>query len=99
MNNLERSWAAILNVDKGVRRWVWQGTRLRLAKGTYYTPDFTVFKTDGLIEQHECKGFMREAARVRINTSAELYPEFLFVLIRKKGGVWKVDPVPGSGTP
>lgn len=98
MNGLESAWAGVLKLDATVRRSVWQGARLRLAKGTYYTPDFMVFKTDGLIEMHETKGFMREAARVRINTAAELYPEFEFVLITRPKGMWHIERVPGAGT-
>ena len=97
MNKLEQYWSALLNLDKNVRRWVFEGTKLRLSKGTYYTPDFTVFKKNGLIEMHECKGFMREAARVRLFTAAELYPEYRFVLIRKEKNVWKVEVVLSGG--
>ncbi len=91
MNGMERDYCLLLKADIGIRRWVWQGIRLRLAKGTYYTPDFLVFRDDGTIEIHETKGFMREAARVRINTVAELYPELLLKLITKKKGRWIVE--------
>jgi len=97
MNGLEFEWSACLNLIPDVRRWVFEGTRLRLAKGVYYTPDFTVFMSDGLIEMHECKGHMREAARVRLRTAAEVYPEFLFKLIRRPKRSWEIEPITGSG--
>lgn len=97
MNGIERAWSGVLNLDASVRRWVWQGARLRLAKGAYYTPDFLVVKADGSIELHETKGFMREAARVRIRTAAELYPEFLFVLVRRPAQMWELEHVAGAG--
>ncbi len=96
---LERDWATVLNLDNSVVRWVFEGARLRLAKGAYYTPDFLVFKENRLIEMHETKGFMREAARVRLLTAAELYPEFMFVLITrgKSNGMWNLEQIAGHG--
>lgn len=96
MNRLERDWAIILKMGE-CKRAVWQGARLRLAKGTYYTPDFMVITKEDLIEFHEVKGFMREAARVRLNTAASLYPEFQFRLITRTGRRWNIELVPGYG--
>lgn len=62
--------------------------RLRLADGSFYTPDFMVVTNDDVIELHEVKGFWREAAKVRIKVAAELYGIFRFVAVRKKDGRW-----------
>ena len=97
MNKMERHWAVILRMDASVRRAEFEGVRLRLADGTYYTPDFFVVKDSGYIEFHETKGHMREAARVRLRVAANLYPEFTFVLITKPKGMWQIEVIPGEG--
>jgi len=66
-----------------MRNVVFEGMRIKLAKGAYYTPDFYCLMFNGEIELHETKGHWREAARVRIKVAAELYPEFRFVAITK----------------
>lgn len=99
MNRLERDWAVVLKLNAEVRRAVWQGARLRLAKSTLYTPDFMVFMASGLIEMHETKGYMREAARVRLNTAARLYPEFQFWKITRPKVLWRRELIPGAGAP
>jgi hypothetical protein len=86
MNRLERDYAACLESLKraGVFDWYeFEPMRLRLADGTYYRPDFGVVR-GGILEFHECKGFMREAARVRLNVAADKFP-FPFFLVRAKG--------------
>lgn len=93
MNRLEQDWAVVLKLDGSVRRFQFEGLKLRLAKGAYYTPDFLVFKDDGSIELHETKGFMREAARVRLLGAAELYPEFQFVLVKKIKKRWNIERI------
>lgn len=62
--------------------------KLRLADGSYFTPDFGVLTRDCQFEFHETKGFWREAARVRIKIAAELFP-FKFIAIKRDGGGWK----------
>jgi hypothetical protein len=96
MNGLESRYAALL--ENGMRAgsvlwWAFEGLSLRLADDTRYTPDFAVMAADGVIECHETKGFMREAARVRLNVAAATYP-FRFFLVRAgKSGAWQVDRV------
>ena len=96
-NGLEREYGAHLEMRKraGEVLWyrAWPGT-LRLADGARYEPDYGVMLADGTLEMHECKGFWREAARVRIKVAAELYP-FRFLAITKRkardGGGWEVE--------
>ncbi len=99
MNRLEKDWSQVLTGDAAVTSWRFEALKLRLATGAYYTPDFFVVTEDGLVELHETKGHMREAARVRLLTAADLYPEFEFKLIRRsKGGQsWEIAVITGAG--
>jgi len=71
--------------------WAYKPVRLRIGDGVYYTPDFRVVWDDKTITYYEIKGFMREAARVRIHAAAERHPHG-FIMIRKRpkksGGGW-----------
>jgi hypothetical protein len=97
MNKWERAYAEHLNIliaAKEVRSWRFEAIRLRLADGAWFKPDFLVQPRHvhapghSRLEFHEVKGFWREAARVRIKVAAELYPEFVFIAVTRKGGEW-----------
>lgn len=103
MNRLELAYAGLLSDSEEfdeIEWWAFEPMKLRLAEGTYFTPDFGVIR-DGKLEFHECKGFMREAARVRLNVAADKFPFIKFYLVRKaKSGftVNRVGSVPrGTG--
>lgn len=64
--------------------------KLRLADGSYFTPDFRVITLEGVVQFHETKGFMREAARVRLLVAAELHP-YPFFLVKKSGASFTVE--------
>src|SRR5688500_12173225 len=59
-----------------------EAIKVRLASGAYYCPDFAVWFKDGSVEFVEVKGFMREAAHIRLKVAAELYPHFRFYLCK-----------------
>jgi hypothetical protein len=97
MNGLEADYARLLElrVRAGeVLWWSFEGFRLRLAEGAWFTPDFVVLLATGVLEFHETKGFLREAARVRLRVAAGMYP-WGFVLVRrgKGGGGWSFERV------
>ena len=69
----------------------YEPVRLRLAEGCWYTPDFRVIR-NGQTEFYETKGFMREAARVRLRVAAELHP-YPFYLVRADGAGWRIESV------
>lgn len=95
MNKTEEAYAQVLEArlrSGQIRMWEFQGMKLRLADGAYYTPDFFVVTVDDLIELHETKGFMREAARVRLLVAASKYP-FTFKLVRKVKGLFSISDV------
>lgn len=85
--------------DGEVRRVDFHAVKILLGDGAWFTPDFLVVALDGVLELHETKGFMREAARVRLLVAAERYP-FRFLLVKNKGSArspqWEITRV-GSG--
>lgn len=95
MNKLERDYAMILEAKKRtgeIREWAYESFRLKLADGAWFTPDFFVVCSDDLIEFHETKGFMREAARVRLLVAAQMYP-FAFKLVKRTPKGWTITEV------
>lgn len=95
MNKLEAAYGEHLERRRAageIAEWRYESTKLRLADGAWYTPDFRVVLPNGEVEFHETKGFMREAARVRLRVAAELHP-FRFLLVKRAGGGWSVVEV------
>jgi len=94
MNKLESAYASYLEAlvhSKNVIRWRFEPLKLRIGRAAYYKPDFMVVVGSfghEKIELHETKGFWREAARVRIKVAADLFPEFEFIGVQRKGGEW-----------
>lgn len=95
-SKLERDYARRLEMLKHAREiwdWMYHPMRLRLADGTYYTPDFLVVMPGGLVEFHETKGFMREAARVRLNVAADKFKCFAFRLVKREGAGFSITQI------
>lgn len=95
-NKLEAAYADYLEGRKQAGEILWykfEGIKLRLADNCFYNPDFAVMLSSGEMEMHECKGFMRDDAAVKIKVAVEEYP-FRFVLVyanpKKYGGGWKI---------
>lgn len=94
MNKTESEYAQHLEWRKRAGEIVWyrfESMKFRLADNTFYTPDFCVMRSDGVLEMHEVKGYWLDDARVKIKVAAEQYP-IVFVAVRKKakkdGGGW-----------
>lgn len=86
MNKTEAEYDALLDFRRMAGEIVWykfEGLKLRLADSTFYTPDFAVMASDGVMECHEVKGFWTDDARVKIKVAASLYP-FRFIALRKR---------------
>lgn len=91
MNKTEQAYAeqlVLLQIGGVVRRYCFQAIKLKLAEKTFYTPDFMVVTMDQ-IELHEVKGFWEDDARVKIKVAAEMFPEFLFVAVKKVKSGWQ----------
>lgn len=102
MNRTEEAWAEMLTLDLDVLEWRYEEIRLRVGDGAFYTPDFFVITTDGLIEIHDTKGttkagkyYAKEAAMVRIRSCVERYPWFTFKIVWKgKDKQWRTKVLP-----
>lgn len=94
LNKTEQAYADHLELLRAAGQIVWhrfEGVKLRLADNTFYTPDFAVMASDGVMEMHEVKGFWTDDARVKIKVAADQYP-FRFMafksIAKKHGGGW-----------
>lgn len=100
MNLTESAWAEVLELRRlagEIQSHRFEPIRFVLGHAANYTPDFEVVDADGYIEYHEVKGFWREAARVRIKTVARMFPDRLFVAVKKRtkkqGGGWEHEEI------
>lgn len=94
MNKTEAAYERDLRDAQVIGDVLWyrfEGLKLRLADNTFYTPDFAVMLSTGVIECHEVKGFWTDDARVKIKVAADQYP-FRFIAVKalpkKAGGGW-----------
>jgi hypothetical protein len=99
MNKVEASYGDLLKLRQIAGEVAWyqyEGITLKLAPDTRYTPDFVVMTSEGFLECHEVKGFMRDDAHVKLKCAANMFP-FKFYLIRsipkKHGGGWDIKEV------
>lgn len=93
MNKTEARYESRLKLLAREGEVLWyrfEGLKLRLADKTFYTPDFAVMASDGVIECHEVKGFWRDDARAKIKIAAEMYP-FRFLAIKADGKAWHIE--------
>ena len=92
MNKTETLYAAELEarrLNREIESWTFEPFKLRLAKATYYSPDFLVVLPGGeRYELHEVKGFWRDDARVKIKVAARLFPMFRFLAVQRERGAW-----------
>lgn len=90
MNKTEAAYANLLKSHKqcgSIEAYGFESMKLRLAKRTWYTPDFAVIRK-GSLEFHEVKGFWEDDARVKIKVAAAMFPHFKFVAIQRVKGEW-----------
>ena len=75
----------------GILSYKFEPIKLRMAKRTWYTPDFLAIRSDMVIVIYEVKGYWEDDARVKWKTCAELFPEFVFVAARHSKGIWTYE--------
>lgn len=75
-----------------VRRWWFEGIKLRLGDDCFYSPDYLVELPDGILELHEIKGFMEDDAAVKLSVVKTMYPFAVFVA-RYTRGAWGINEV------
>lgn len=97
MNKLEARYAAhlaTLNWAGEILGFGFEEIKLKIgANRCWFTPDFHVIDLSGRLCFHETKGFMRDDARVKLQSAAKQYPQFRFVLVRAAGNGWDVETV------
>lgn len=92
MNKTEAAYADLLRqrqIAGDVAWYRYECITLRIGDDCTYRPDFLVMLSDGALELHETKGFMRDDALVKIRAVAEQYP-FRFKLCRLLKGKWEI---------
>lgn len=90
MNKTERLYSQLLDARMAngeILSWAFEAIKFRLAKRTWYTPDFEV-TTPTHFEYHEVKGFWQDDARVKFKVVAEAYPDRIFIAVQRKKGEW-----------
>jgi len=95
MNKLEAAFAQVLQLDQHhgvIHWWAFESMKFKLGEGAWFTPDFVTLQADGEIRFYETKGFMREAANVRLKTVSHNYP-FRFFLVKHLRGTWQITEV------
>lgn len=93
MNKLEEkySWCLEgLKRDGQIVEYYFEPLKLKLAKNTFYQPDFLVVTKDGM-EIHEVKGHWEDDARVKFKVAAEKFWFFYFVAITEEKKRWKFE--------
>ena len=94
MNSTERAYAEHLERRRLAGELLWwerEPIRIRLGDDAWYKPDFIVVTAAGLVEVHETKGFMREAAGVRLQAAANAVPWMGFIVVKKQRGGWQYE--------
>lgn len=95
MNRLEARYSEYLESLKEageIVRWDYEPEKLRLAKATFYTPDFRVVTKEHFIELHEVKGFWRQSGRIKLKLAAELHPyRFIAIQWAAKDKRWEFE--------
>ena len=93
MTKLEGRYANKLDLLKHAGEivdWRFEPLNFRLAKRTWYKPDFLLIYLDRF-EVHEVKGHWEDDARVKAKVAAELYPWFHWVAVTAEKGIWRYE--------
>ena len=91
MNKTEGLYAIELDWQKReglVATWKFEAVKFRLAKATFYTPDFLVVFGTGQICFDEVKGYERDDAVVKFKLAAELFPFWRFRMVKRIKRHW-----------
>lgn len=92
MNKTEALFSAELDqlVREGiVNRYYFASHKFRLAKKTWYCPDFVVERYGHRVECVEIKGFLRDDAAVKFKVAREMYPAYKWRMIRRTKTGWE----------
>ena len=93
-NKLEYSFGQKCELDKRtehIKDYGYETMTLKLAKGKYHRPDFTIWHLDGTIEQAAVKGYHKNLrdSMTHLIWAAQVHPWFRFTIKRRSGGGWE----------
>lgn len=86
MNGIEKAYAAHLEsrrVCGEIIGWRFEAVKLKLARATFFNPDFLIIRLEYRLELHETKGHWEDDAILKFKMASEMYPEFRFVAVRR----------------
>lgn len=79
-------------LDGRILWYAFESFKVRIAKATYYTPDFLVLPASLELTVYEVKGHWRDDARVKFKAAAEIIPVMHWIAcIRKRAGYWEYE--------
>lgn len=86
----------VASLQGSILHWAHEPMRFRLAKGSFYAPDFLVIENDYSVVLEEVKGArgwkLDDEGRTKFKVAGELFPFFVFRgLIRSRRGTWSVE--------
>lgn len=74
-----------------LQMWEYEAIGFRLGDDCFYYPDFLLVTSTGGIQLHECKGYIRDDARVKFRAAAQRWPFFRWVIVTSKGGTFCLE--------
>lgn len=83
----------LLKRDGQIKEYFFESVKLKLAKATWYTPDFFIVWTNGTLECRECKGHWEDDARAKFKIAAEKFRQFKFTAYKPIKGGWDVEEI------
>lgn len=96
MNKLEKKYADHLDsllFAGDILAWQFQPLKVKLAKATFYTPDFLVQEPDTTLTMVDVKGHWEDDARVKIKVAAQAFPFWTWKGVSWKGGHWQDEVI------
>lgn len=91
MNKTEQAYANYLDLlikEGSILFYQFEVVKFRLAKATFYTPDFIIMKADRSLLAVDVKGVWRDDARVKIKVAAEHIYWLQWAGAMRDGGAW-----------
>jgi len=90
----EEAYGYVMALEKQtglIRDYGYETMTLKLAKGMYHRPDYTVWHLDGTIELRQIKGYHKNirASLTALKWAAQRHPWYLFTLWRRVGQGWE----------
>jgi hypothetical protein len=93
-NKLEAKFGRYLDYIKqrgDIKDYRFESVKFRLAKRTWFTPDYYAIRSDDAHLVFEVKGHWEDDARVKIKVAAEMYPHLRWAAVRWVDSGWDFE--------